>query len=95
MWLVFMELFKEKEIERGTVVLNCQADEASPQRNEETAYPIGAKAEGEVKVSLKVSGYTPCFEQRPEELGHQVWLGDAAEIRRLKRRRQFRCLLSH
>jgi transposase len=41
-----------------------------------------------VIVGLEASGYTPWFEQLLEELGHQVWLGDATEIRRRARRRQ-------
>jgi transposase len=41
-----------------------------------------------VIVGLEASGYSPWFEQLLEELGHQVWLGDATEIRRRARRRQ-------
>jgi len=43
---------------------------------------------GPVIVGLEASGYTPWFEQLMEELGYEVWLGDAAEIRRRARRRQ-------
>src|SRR5215218_5168349 len=43
---------------------------------------------GQVIVGLEASGYSPWFEQLLEELGHQVWLGDATEIRRRARRRQ-------
>src|SRR5215218_4890215 len=43
---------------------------------------------GEVIIGLEASGYSPWFEQMLEELGHQVWLGDATEIRRRARRRQ-------
>src|SRR5882762_8228919 len=43
---------------------------------------------GPVVVGLEASGYSPWFEQMLEELGHEVWLGDAAEIRRRARRRQ-------
>lgn len=39
-------------------------------------------------VGLEASGYSPWFELLLEELGHEVWLGDAAEIRRCARRRQ-------
>jgi transposase len=39
-------------------------------------------------VGLEASGYSPWFEQLLEELGHEVWLGDAAEIRRRARWRQ-------
>src|SRR5215468_147157 len=41
-----------------------------------------------VLVALEASGYSPWFEQMLEELGHEVWLGDASEIRRRARRRQ-------
>src|SRR5262245_64959458 len=41
-----------------------------------------------VIVGLEASGYSPWFEYLLEELGHQVWLGDATEIRRRARRRQ-------
>jgi transposase len=43
---------------------------------------------GEVIVGLEASGYSAWFEQLLEELGHQVWLGNAAEIRRRAKRRQ-------
>jgi transposase len=41
-----------------------------------------------VVVGLEASGYSPWFEQLLEELGHEVWLGDATEIRRRARCRQ-------
>ena len=47
-----------------------------------------AELGGPVIVGLEASGYTPWFEELLEELGHQVWLGDATEIRRRARRRQ-------
>jgi transposase len=43
---------------------------------------------GEVIVGLEASGYSSWFEEMLESLGHQVWVGDATEIRRLARRRQ-------
>jgi transposase len=43
---------------------------------------------GRVIVGLEASGYSPWFEQLLEDLGHEVWLGDAAEIRRRARWRQ-------
>jgi transposase len=43
---------------------------------------------GLVIIGLEASGYSPWFEHLMEELGHQVWLGDATEIRRRARRRQ-------
>jgi transposase len=44
--------------------------------------------EGEVIVGFETSGYAYWFEEMLEELGHQVWIGDPAEIRRQARRRQ-------
>lgn len=43
---------------------------------------------GEVVVGLEASGYSRWFEEMLEELGRQIWIGDATEIRRLARRRQ-------
>jgi transposase len=43
---------------------------------------------GEVIVGFETSGYAYWFEEMLEELGHQIWIGDPAEIRRLARRRQ-------
>jgi|SRR5215467_3047012 len=43
---------------------------------------------GEVIVGIEACGYTNWFEELMEELGHQLLVGDAAEIRRLARRRQ-------
>lgn len=47
-----------------------------------------AQFTGEVIVGLEASGYSPWFEQMLEEVGHQVWMGHATEIRRLAKRRQ-------
>lgn len=43
---------------------------------------------GEVIVGIEACGYTNWFEELQEQLGHQLLVGDAAEIRRLARRRQ-------
>jgi transposase len=43
---------------------------------------------GEVIVGIEACGYTNWFEELIEEIGHQLLVGDAAEIRRLARRRQ-------
>jgi transposase len=43
---------------------------------------------GRVIVGLEASGYSPWFEQLVEALGHEVWLGNASEIRRRARWRQ-------
>jgi transposase len=47
-----------------------------------------AQFTGPVVIGLEASGYSPWFEQLLEELGHEVWLGDATEIRRRARWRQ-------
>lgn len=39
-------------------------------------------------MGLEASGYSRGFEEMLQELGHQVWWGQATEIRRLARRRQ-------
>ncbi|MDQ3586705.1 MAG: IS110 family transposase [Acidobacteriota bacterium] len=43
---------------------------------------------GEVITGVEASGYTNWFEEMIEQLGHSLLVGDAAEIRRLARRRQ-------
>jgi transposase len=43
---------------------------------------------GRVVVGIEASGYSTWFEQLLEELGHEVWFGDATEIRRRARWRQ-------
>jgi len=43
---------------------------------------------GEVRVGMEACGSTQWFEQLLAELGHEVWLGDAARIRAMCVRRQ-------
>lgn len=43
---------------------------------------------GEIVVGVEASGYTGWFEEMVETLGHTLFVGDAAEVRRLARRRQ-------
>ena len=47
-----------------------------------------AQFRGQVIVGLEASGYSPWFERLLEELGCEVWLGHATEIRRRARWRQ-------
>src|SRR5881394_2840500 len=47
-----------------------------------------AQFHGQVIVGLEASGYSPWFERLLEELGCEVWLGHATEIRRRARWRQ-------
>ena len=44
--------------------------------------------QGQVIIGLEASGYSPWFEALLEQLGCEVWLGDATEIRRRARWRQ-------
>jgi transposase len=44
--------------------------------------------EGTVIIGIEACGYRNWFEELMEQLGHQLLVGDAAEIRRLARRRQ-------
>jgi hypothetical protein len=43
---------------------------------------------GDVVVGIEASGYSTWFDELVEGLGHRVLVGDAAEVRRLARRRQ-------
>lgn len=43
---------------------------------------------GEVIVGIEAGGYSEWFETMLQELGHQVWIGNATEIRRRARSRQ-------
>jgi transposase len=47
-----------------------------------------AQFAGQVIIGLEASGYSPWFETMLEQLGREVWLGDASEIRRRARWRQ-------
>jgi transposase len=47
-----------------------------------------AQFQGHVIIGLEASGYSPWFEALLEQLGCEVWLGDATEIRRRARWRQ-------
>jgi transposase len=44
--------------------------------------------QGEVIIGIEACGYTNWFEELMEQLGHKLLVGDAAEIRKLARRRQ-------
>jgi transposase len=44
--------------------------------------------QGQVIIGVEASGYSLWFESMSKQLGHQVWLGDATEIRRRARWRQ-------
>src|SRR5687767_13703472 len=54
-------------------------------QNKEELRAFYAGFSGQVVVGLEASGYSPWFERLLEELGCEVWLGHATEIRRRAR----------
>jgi transposase len=56
-------------------------------QDKEAVRSFYAQFSGRVIVGLEASGYSPWFERLLEELGHEVWLGNAKEIRRRARSR--------
>ena len=56
--------------------------------NKDEVRAFYSQLSGRVIVGLEASGYSPWFERLLEDLGHEVWLGDATEIRRRARWRQ-------
>ena len=63
----------------GQVVLDHEVDDVAG---------FYRQFQGEVIIGIEACGYTNWFEELVERLGHQLLVGDAAEIRRLARRRQ-------
>src|ERR1700740_745898 len=57
-------------------------------QNKEEVRGFYAQFQSQVIVGLEASGYSPWFERLLEELGCEVWLGHATEIRRRARWRQ-------
>jgi len=57
-------------------------------QNKQEVRAFYSQFEGHVIVGLEASGYSPWFERLLEELGCEVWLGHATEIRRRARWRQ-------
>ena len=47
-----------------------------------------ANLQGEVRVGVEATGYTRWFERLMAELGHELWMGDAAQIRASMVRKQ-------
>src|SRR5262249_20391774 len=57
-------------------------------QDKEAVRAFYAAFRGQVIVGLEASGYSPWFERLLEQLGCEVWLGHATEIRRRARWRQ-------
>ena len=49
-------------------------------RNDE-AKKFYAEMQRPVRIGMEATGYTQWFERMIAKLGHELWLGDAAEIR--------------
>jgi transposase len=47
-----------------------------------------AELEGEVRVGIEATGHMRWFERMLAELGHELWIGDAAQIRAAMVRKQ-------
>src|SRR5258708_40357962 len=58
------------------------------QQDKQKVRAFYAQFRSPVIVGLEASGYSPWFERLLEELGCEVWLGHATEIRRRARWRQ-------
>jgi len=71
------------KIETGELVF-CELGH----ENKEQVRAFYAAFSSQVIVGLEASGYSPWFERMLEELGCEVWLGHATEIRRRARWRQ-------
>jgi transposase len=63
----------------GQVVLDHEVDDIKE---------YYSKFKGEVIIGIEACGYSNWYEELIERLGHKLLVGDAAEIRRLARRRQ-------
>src|SRR6266849_7381876 len=79
---------------RQQLVKWCNADDGEIHEQElghhaiEEVREFYGQFKGEVIVGFETSGYSSWFEVMLEELGHQVWIGHATEIRRRARSRQ-------
>src|SRR6266849_10904024 len=79
---------------RQQLVKWCNADDGEIHEQElghhaiEEVREFYGQFKGEVIVGFETSGYSSWFEVMLEELGHQVWIGHATEIRRRARARQ-------
>jgi transposase len=78
---------------RQQTVCYCDTTDGELHRREldhktDEVHNFYSQLKGEVIVGLEASGYSTWFIELLERFGHQVLIGDAAEIRRVARRRQ-------
>jgi len=63
-------------------------EKALSHARKEEVRAFNAGLEGPVRVGIEATGQSQWFEQMLAELGHEVWIGDAAKIRAASDRRQ-------
>ena len=63
-------------------------EKALSHERKEEARAFYAGLEGPVRVGIEASGQSQWFERMLAELGHEVWIGDAAKIRASCERKQ-------
>lgn len=63
-------------------------EKALPHERKEEVRAFYAGLQGPVRVGIEASGQSQWFERMLSELGHQVWIGDAAKIRASCERKQ-------
>ena len=63
-------------------------EKALPHERKEEVRAFYAGLQGPVRVGMEASGQSQWFERMLSELGHQVWIGDAAKIRASCERKQ-------
>ncbi len=63
-------------------------EKALSTRDKEEVRDFYAALEGPVRVGIEASGQSQWFERMLAELGHEVWIGDAAKIRASCERKQ-------
>src|ERR1700680_4611049 len=72
-------------LDRGTGEM---AEKALSHQRKEEVRAFHAELEGPVRVGIEASGQSQWFERMLTELGHEVWIGDAAKIRASCERKQ-------
>src|ERR1700752_5162418 len=70
------------------LVTGEMVEKALSNERKEEVRAFYAGLEGSVRVGLEASGQSQWFERMLAELGHEVWIGDAAKIRASCKRKQ-------
>ena len=70
------------------LVTGEMVEKALSHERKEEVRAFYAGLEGSVRVGIEASGQSQWFERMLAELGHEVWIGDAAKIRASCERKQ-------